>query len=88
MQNYHALYVCCFLPHVLMSDCEAHAKRSYGIGIVFYRQERFAEAKKYFLHALRLSPKNPVLRAYASMVGGRRNVIATAFSDERALRCR
>jgi serine/threonine-protein kinase len=52
------------LQQKVLDDDPLNADRHFGLGLVFYSAERYAEAQMEFLKALELNPKNPNSRTY------------------------
>ena len=53
--------------HAVRSD-ERHYNGWYGLGAIYYRQEKFELAEFHFARALELHPSSAVLRCYLGMV--------------------
>jgi anaphase-promoting complex subunit 3 len=46
-----------------------HYNAWYGMGMIYYKQERFAQAEVYFKKAIAVHPQNSVLLCHLGVVG-------------------
>lgn len=61
----------CFRTAVRMDP--RHYNAWYGIGLTYYKQERFQLTEIYYRKALGLNPYNPILMCHVAVVGNGKN---------------
>lgn len=61
-RHYNAWYFHAF------QDCCCEIVSRYGIGMIYYRQEKYSMAEYHFKRALQINPRNSVLQCYLGMV--------------------
>ena len=79
----------CFRTAVRMDP--RHYNAWYGIGLTYYKQERFQLTEIYYRKALGLNPYNPILMCHVAVVRRRRASLvlfsAESLSPEPGFKC-